>query len=508
MDNSLDTADADDRQLERLGYKPEMLREFTSFGTFSFAFSVTGILAGAMATFHMPLLAGGPASVVWTWFWGSFGCACLGFSVAELISAYPTDGGCYYVVRHVVPSTWVPSVGWAVGWATLLGQIACSASVDFAMASQCTALACMVSDYTYKAPNSHTVSVMIVCLLFHGSLNSLPTRWLARITSWYTVINMGGIFAAIISLLIMCETKNSASYVFTHFENHSGWSNDGLGFTLGLLAVAWTMTDYDGVSHITEETSKANVRAPVAVIAAVVLTAVLGWVLFIVLVLCMGTDIETLLHAPSGLPVALIYYNNLGKAGAIAMMIITIMVQNFTCAVCMQACSRTIYATARDGLIPFSRVFAKVHPRTKTPLAAVWLICAIAAVLGLLDLASYYAATTIFAVTSIALDWSYVVPVVCKVLFADSTSYVRGPVHFGRASKWLSLVSLVWVSYVSIILCLPLEFPVTKDSMNYAPVVLAGWLLLSYIYWLVNAARGKRYLGPGANVAMVNGRKE
>ncbi len=217
MDNSLDTADADDRQLERLGYKPEMLREFTSFGTFSFAFSVTGILAGAMATFHMPLLAGGPASVVWTWFWGSFGCACLGFSVAELISAYPTDGGCYYVVRHVVPSTWVPSVGWAVGWATLLGQIACSASVDFAMASQCTALACMVSDYTYKAPNSHTVSVMIVCLLFHGSLNSLPTRWLARITSWYTVINMGGIFAAIISLLIMCETKNSASYVFTHF---------------------------------------------------------------------------------------------------------------------------------------------------------------------------------------------------------------------------------------------------------------------------------------------------
>lgn len=181
--------DSEDEQLAAMGYKPEMKREFTWFAIVSFAFSVTGILAGAMATFYTPLAAGGPVALIWSWFWGSFGCLCIGLSVAELVSAYPTDGGLYYTIKHVVPARWVPLMGWIVGWMNLLGQIACSASVDFALASQITATAALGSDYTYDAPNAHTVAVMMGCLLIHGTLNSLPTKYLARLSSTYTIVN-------------------------------------------------------------------------------------------------------------------------------------------------------------------------------------------------------------------------------------------------------------------------------------------------------------------------------
>ena len=181
--------DSEDEQLAAMGYKSEMKREFSWFSIVSFAFSVTGILSGAMATFYGPLVAGGPVALIWAWFWGSFGCMCIGLSVAELVSAYPTDGGLYYTIKHVVPSSWVPLMGWIVGWMNLLGQIACSSSVDFALASQITATAAIGSDYSYDPPNSHTVAVMMACLLLHGTLNSLPTKYLARLSSMYTIVN-------------------------------------------------------------------------------------------------------------------------------------------------------------------------------------------------------------------------------------------------------------------------------------------------------------------------------
>lgn len=263
------------------------------------------------------------------------------------------------------------------------------------------------------------------------------------------------------------------------------------------------LTRNSATAHITEETAHANVRAPIAIIIAVVLTAVLGWVLLIVLVFCMGTDIASLLEAPSGLPVALIYRRNLGKGGALAMMVLTILVQNATCMVCMQSCARTIFALSRDGMLPFSRTWSTVNKWSRTPVYAVWLICFIAALLGLLDLASYYAAEAIFSVTSIALDWSYVIPVICKVIFAGKIPYQPGPIHLGRLSTPINIFAFFWVAFVSVILCFPQSVPVEKTTMNYSSVVFVGWLLLASGYWFYRQAQSTPYLGPGAKAGML-----
>lgn len=67
------SVDNDDRQLEAIGVHRELSREFTSWSTISFALSILGCVASIASTFNTPLLYGGPAAAVWSWFMGSWG---------------------------------------------------------------------------------------------------------------------------------------------------------------------------------------------------------------------------------------------------------------------------------------------------------------------------------------------------------------------------------------------------------------------------------------------------
>ena len=70
-----------------------------------------------------------------------------------------------------------------------------------------------------------------------------------------------------------------------------------------------------------------------------------------------------------------------------------------------------LYALSRDHALPDGGFFARVHPRTQTPLRAVWLATGLSVLPGLLDLASAIALNAIFAMTAMALDLSYIIPI-------------------------------------------------------------------------------------------------
>lgn len=75
--------------------------------------------------------------------------------VAELVSAYPTAGGMYFVTKHVVPPEHVPIWAWIVGWCNFLGQTAGVASVAYTVSQMVLACASMNSRleggrYTYS----------------------------------------------------------------------------------------------------------------------------------------------------------------------------------------------------------------------------------------------------------------------------------------------------------------------------------------------------------------------
>ncbi|GAA5961002.1 hypothetical protein JCM8115_002655 [Rhodotorula mucilaginosa] len=490
-------ADSDEAVLARLGYKQEFVREFTNLSTISFAFSIMGVASSVVSTFSTPFLLGGPASVVWCWFLGTIMCFCLGTAIAELVSAFPTNGGLYSASVFLVPKRYRAFTGWSIGWLNLLGQVAGVASTAFGLAQMIFAAVSLSKDGEFVATKWQIYLLYLAILFVHGMLNSVGTKMLAKMTRTFVFFNLGTVVAVIISLLVCTDTKNSAKYTFTHTINGSGWDSIGLTFLLGLLSVQWTMTDYDATAHISEEVKRAQVAAPAAIWIAVLGTGIAGWVYNIVFVLCSGDMADTGDLGVSGYAPAQILWMNVPRGLFYVLWAFICTVAFQVVATATHANARSFHAFSRDKGIPDRGFFARLA-KNKVPINAVWLVIFIAALMGLLVFASYVAVNAIFALAAMAMDASYVIPIACSVWYADhpEVMFTPGPFYLGKTwyGYLVRFVAVFWTTFVVILLALPTVMPVDQNTMNYASVVTGGVLLISW-FWFFAGGR-KLYRGP------------
>jgi amino acid transporter len=233
-----------------------------------------------------------------------------------------------------------------------------------------------------------------------------------------------------------------------------------------------------------------EIKAPWAIFLAMACTYVLGFLFNIVLAFCMG-DPQEILASPIVQPVAQIYYNSLGKSAGIFFTVCAFIVLQFVCFTATQALARTVFAFSRDRLIPGSRIWTRVNKLTGTPLYAVWFSVFWCIAINLIALGSYIAIAGVFSVTAIALDWSYVIPIMCKLLFGK---FVPGPWHMGKLSPFINAWAVIWTVFVSIIFILPTLRPVTAQNMNYAIAFLGAIFVAAAIWWYLSGR--KWYVGP------------
>ena len=163
-----------------------------------------------------------------------------------------------------------------------------------------------------------------------------------------------------------------------------------------------------------------------------------------------------------------------------------------------QALGRTVFAFSRDRLIPFSRVWTIVDKRTGTPLYAVWISVFWCIAINLIGLGSYSAISGVFNVCAIALDWSYCIPIFCKLVF---NKFEPGPWTMGKVGRYVNIWACCWTLFVSIIFILPTVRPVDAITMNYASAFLALILVAATVYWWVGGRRW--YTGPIAEAQVI-----
>src|SRR6187200_1957499 len=96
----------DERMLAKLGYKQDLNRTWSGFSNFAISFS---------------------------WSWPILGVFILiiGFTMSELVSAYPTSGGIYWWASKMGG----PAAGFFTGWLNLIGLLAVTASVAYGAAT-------------------------------------------------------------------------------------------------------------------------------------------------------------------------------------------------------------------------------------------------------------------------------------------------------------------------------------------------------------------------------------
>src|SRR3954451_11395084 len=212
----------DEALLARLGYRQDLNRSWSGFSNFAISFSIISILAGCFTNYQAGFNNGGPISISWSWLiLGAF-ILIIGFTMSELVSAYPTSGGIYYWASKLGG----PAAGFYTGWLNLIGLVAVTAGVAYGCA---TFIDLTVSTWSKSYADNYSLNrvfvIFLIVLVLIALLNIFSGHLMAimnNVSVWWHVV---GAAAIVLILVIVPDQHQSFSYVFTERFNNSGYGD-------------------------------------------------------------------------------------------------------------------------------------------------------------------------------------------------------------------------------------------------------------------------------------------
>jgi len=212
----------DEKHLAKLGYRQDLNRSWSGFSNFAISFSIISILAGCFTNYGAGFNNGGPISISWSWpILGVF-ILIIGFTMSELVSAYPTSGGIYWWASKLGG----PKAGFFTGWLNLIGLIAVTAGVAYGCA---TFIDLTISTYSSSYAGDYSLTrvfiIFVVVLGLAAVLNIFSSHLMAlmnNVSVWWHVV---GASVIVLVLLLVPDQHQSFSYVFTDRFNNSGFHN-------------------------------------------------------------------------------------------------------------------------------------------------------------------------------------------------------------------------------------------------------------------------------------------
>ncbi|MBF4767986.1 amino acid permease [Nocardioides agariphilus] len=500
----------DEKHLAKLGYSQDLHRSWSGFSNFAISFSIISILAGCFTNFGAGFNNGGPISISWSWpILGVF-ILIIGFTMSELVSAYPTSGGIYWWAAKLGG----PRAGFFTGWLNLIGLIAVTAGVSYGCA---TFIDLTISTWSTGWADGYSLQrvfwIFLLVLAGAAVLNIFSSHLMAimnNVSVWWHVV---GASVIVLILIFIPDQHQSFSYVFTERFNNSGFSdgatnNFAFWFAIvpfGFLLTQYTITGFDASAHLSEETASASKAAAKGIWRSILYSVVGGYILLLCVVFAIPND-------GSGNPdnagvgaggVAYIFNTAMGTNWGGFVLFISASAQFFCATSCMTSASRMTYAFSRDGAIPGSKRWAALNAN-RTPANAVMFVAVWAAIVTLPALIEVNIGTAdapliipiaFYAVTSIAvigLYLAFAIPIWLR--FTHGEKFEVGSWNNGAKYRWMNPIAVAEIIIVSLYLMMPFvpgAVPFSDDFswkfVNYAPIVTVGALIALVIWWNVSA---------------------
>jgi amino acid transporter len=502
-------AKRDEERLAELGYRQELSRTWSGFTNFAISFTIISVLAGCFTTFSFAWLNGGPIAISWGWPILCFFVLMVGFSMAELTSAYPTAGGPYWWANELGGKGW----SWMTGWFNIVGLLGIVASVGYGAAIFLGTLLGLYSVDIFGLNFGDTEHILgetwvlfALILVFYTALNIFGDRILALLNNISVGWHLIGVAIIIGLLVIVPDTHQSANFVFTERFNQNGafgGSTTALGFWLlvlpvGFLLTMYTETGYDASAHTAEETENAAVTAAQGVWRAIFFSALIGWILLLAFLFA-ANDVGAVDDA-AGFSGA-IFTSALDPWAAKLVILIATVGQLFCGAAGLTSASRTWYAFSRDRAIPGWAIFRRVN-KDRVPFNAVIAVSVFSAVIAIPALFgknsipfAFYALT---GICTVGLYVAYIIPIYLR--FRAGSNFKPGPWTLGGRYRIVNILAMFFVLLVVFALDLPytpLGLP-WKDGfdatlVNYTPFAIL--LPLIFGVWYLISAKNK-YQGP------------
>lgn len=486
----------DDALLAEMGYKSELKRHFSILQVFGMTFNIMSLLPSIASTMSFSLLAGA-AGMTWGWFTASFFIMTVGISMAEMGSAMPTSGGLYWWTYKFSPEKVKRPFSFLCGYSNSMGMIGGLCSIDYGFATFVMAVATIATDGAFIATKYQLYGVFVGTVLSHCLVGTMATRYISKLQIFGIVANIVIVLVTIIALPIgKKDDLNSGEYVFSNITNSTGWPN-GWAWFLSWLSPIFTIGAFDSAVHMAEEAAHASIAVPLGILGSISICSVLGFVLMAVFAACLNTDDYQLnLDLVTGQPMAYMFRQSLGKRWAIGMMTMIFIVQWFMGLFVLIAGSRQVWAFSRDGALPFSKLLRVVNYRLGVPIRAVWFMCVIAILLGLLTLVDSAAQLALFSLANSSNALAWLLPIASRAFFSTD-NFKPGPFYIGGVtSRIISMIASFYLIFViTIISTWPTSGPnPTPTEMNYNIVFNGAVWIGALAYYYLDAH--KWFVGP------------
>jgi amino acid transporter len=479
----------DQEMLAKFGYSQELKRSLGFFSTFAIAFSFISATNGFYALFYYGLDIGGPAGLIWQWPIIVFGQFMVALVFAEAASHYPLAGGVYQWAKRFMGGTY----GWFVAWMFAWALLATVAAVAFGVAP----IVCSLMGW--EGTNSQLLWIAIAFALAPMVLNILSVKVTAFFNNIGTVTEIIGLVVIAIALYAaVLFGKGDHQSLSVLFDTSPGVGSDALfgwgsAFLASMLTGAWVLYGFDSAGGLAEETVNPTREVPRAMLFAIGITAVLSAFWLVSMVLAIPDVAET--QAQGTGAIAFIFDAHF-PTWVTDLFLVAVIVAIFVCCLAIQAATtRLLYAYGRDKMVPASRFFAYVHPRTSTPMTSA-LFVGVMAVLVLLyvNLGGSDPFLAIARVTAWATAGTYIAyqMVVFGGLVARSKGWPKDRAYF-NLKGWGWPVNILAFIY-GVFMIVNLAWPRTPDAAwydNYLVIVsLVVVLAIGVIVYAIQRVRG------------------
>jgi len=466
-----DNQDLQENQaLSAFGYKEELQRTMGGFSSFALAFSMISVTTTVFTLFAQPFQTVGGIAI-WLWLPVIAGTLLLASVYGHLAVRLPITGYAYHWASRLAN----PTFGWFTGWNALLCQFVGSAGIAVALASV------FAPDFWHNPTHSNIIMLSGIGIIFAVIVNIISIKLTARINNGGAAVELVGTIGltAILGIgIAFFAQKQGASILFQHGSSNGGKINI-TAIATALLLPIWTIAGWEGSADLAEETHDPRKVAPQAMKRSVIVSGLAGLGVFAIFAMAIPGKIGDTVNSTSSNPMISIFKSHFGQSGGFILQVVCF-VSMFSCLLAnVTVATRTCYSLSRDNMLPFSSVWSKVNPKTKTPIAAVILVGAFA--IGVTFLSSGIA-SQVLGIVSVVLYITYGSVLVATVVGARNNKIPSAPANYYDMGKKLvpwSIVGIVWAVIVVLCMTLPAGSHVVAKMAIYFELAAAIWYFVA-----------------------------
>ena len=457
------------------GYAGVFPRVLRRFALFAIAFSVVSITTGIFVNYAYGLTTLGPAAV-WLWPVAAIGQVLVVLVLAELAGHMPLAGANYQWSARLVGTRF----GYAVGsLGVLYGAVGLPGIALIGLAPlTATVLGLDAADSTLL------LAIAVLALVLAYLVNVIRVQWAARVNNLAVFAEIVGTVVLSVLVLVLWANGHAGTPDGGHGLGFLTTTNPGTpladGIVGGALIGIFTLVGFEAAADMAEEAVDARRTVPRAMIAAAVISGVLGLVALIGFTVAIP-DLAAVEASP--VPLAAIADYWLGPVLTRVFLVIVVFSMFALLVVAAASNSRLLFAMARDGLLPGSGAMARVHPRTATPVTA--LVVSLVVCLALLGYGTLdgQAFTVLVGATALVPYLVYLLTLGGYLARRRRLVATAGTTGFslGRAALPVAGLALVWLVVVVAALSLP-------DAFRAADYVVLGGIALAGL-WYVTVLR-------------------